>query len=92
MTEKGQSTMEVGIALIVVILFLLASLKIFLWLNNRMVWRQQEYERTRINAGSQWPEYVAFGSTNEVGPNGLTIGTNDWVVNESASPVLNLIN
>jgi hypothetical protein len=92
MTEKGQSTLELAAALIVVVLFLMASLKIFLWLNDRMVRRQVAYENTRIAAGSQWPEEVGLSSTGEVGPSGLTIGSQDWVIDESAYPALNIIN
>ena len=47
----GQASLEVTVALIGALLLLFGSLKIFLWLNDRLVRRQQAYESTRAAAG-----------------------------------------
>jgi hypothetical protein len=49
---KAQSSLEMVIALICVLILLLGSVKIFSWANNSMVLRQQEYDSTRVSAGS----------------------------------------
>ncbi|MCM8800167.1 MAG: hypothetical protein NC900_05530 [Candidatus Omnitrophica bacterium] len=44
---RGQVTLELTVALIVTILFLIGITKIFVWLNQTMVERQQAYQDTR---------------------------------------------
>ncbi|MBI4322870.1 MAG: hypothetical protein HY596_01195 [Candidatus Omnitrophica bacterium] len=41
------------VALIGALLLLFGSLKVFLWINERLVKRQVSYEDTRVAAGSQ---------------------------------------
>ena len=48
---QAQASLEVTVALIGALLLLFGSLKIFLWINDRLVRRQQAYESTRAAAG-----------------------------------------
>lgn len=41
------------VALIGALLLLFGSLKVFLWMNGRVIARQQSYEATRVAAGSK---------------------------------------
>lgn len=41
------------VALVGALLLLFGSLKVFLWINERLVERQVNYEKTRVSAGSQ---------------------------------------
>ncbi|MBU3934116.1 hypothetical protein KKD20_06880 [Patescibacteria group bacterium] len=50
--NKAQSTLEITVALIAVFILFLGSVKIFVWVNERMVLRQEAYEKTRVSAGS----------------------------------------
>ncbi len=43
------------VALMGALLLLLGSLKVFLWVNERLVQRQRSYEATRVSGGS-WTE------------------------------------
>ena len=47
--------MEMTVAMIGAILLLFGSLKLFLWLNERLVTRHQNYEATRVSGGP-WVE------------------------------------
>ena len=49
---KAQVSLELSIALISVLILLLGSLNVFVWVNQRLVWRQRDYEDTRVKAGS----------------------------------------
>ena len=53
--RKAQSTLEFTVALIAVVILLLGSVKIFVWMNERMVLRQEAYEDSRVPAGSDEP-------------------------------------
>jgi len=53
--NKGQASLEMTLALIGTVLLLFGSLKIFVWLNERLITRQQRYEATRVLAGSAEP-------------------------------------
>ncbi len=53
--KKGQSSLEMAIAFVAVFILLLGSARIFVWLNQRMVTRQEAYEQTRIAAASNQP-------------------------------------
>ncbi len=59
MEDQGQTSLEMTVALILVVILLVASVKIFLWLNEGIVSQQVSYENTRLQAGR---ESVAFGS------------------------------
>lgn len=48
---RAQATIEFGIALILVVLFLFLSANLFVWLNRNVVQRQVAYENTRVVAG-----------------------------------------
>ena len=50
--DKGQATLELTISLVFVMLFLVSSIKIFLWLNTSIVNRQVDYENSRVAAAS----------------------------------------
>lgn len=51
----GQVSLEIALSLICVFLLLGGSLAIFLWANNRFILRQEDYEKTRVEAGSNEP-------------------------------------
>ena len=52
---SGQSTLELTVAMIGALLFLFGSLKLFLWVNERLVQRHLAYEETRAEAGNNNP-------------------------------------
>jgi hypothetical protein len=49
--RKGQATVELSVALILVMLLLVASVKTFVWINEKIVRRSRAYEATRVSAG-----------------------------------------
>lgn len=55
-TQTAQATLEITLALISVLLLLLGSLKLFLWVNQRLVQRHQDYENSRVSAGTSFSE------------------------------------
>lgn len=56
----GQVTLEIAFALVCVFLLLLGSAKVFVWVNERLVLRQEDYEGSldygRVKAGSSSEE------------------------------------
>ena len=48
----GQASLEMTLALTCGLLLLFGSMKIFLWMSERLVNREQAYERTRVGAAS----------------------------------------
>lgn len=54
-TGKGQSSLELTVALIAAFILLLGTVKLFVWVNERMVLRQEDYEATRVAAASDNP-------------------------------------
>lgn len=50
--NRAQVSLEVTVAFICIMVLLFASVRIFVWMNQRMVQRQKDYEDTRIAAGS----------------------------------------
>jgi hypothetical protein len=50
--RSGQATLELTVALIFVMIFLVGAIRIFLWLNESIVNRQVDYEATRATAAS----------------------------------------
>ena len=84
---RGQSSLEMTAALILVLLLLVAAVRIFAWINRRIIWRQADYEATRIQAGSMPHEDVTFTEGN-VSPTDTILGGVE--VNESARPEINL--
>ena len=52
LSRRGQASLEMTLALIGALLLLFGSLKVFLWVNERMVSRQLSYEATRTAAGN----------------------------------------
>lgn len=55
--QKGQSTMETYLVIIVVILLLAGITKIWVWMNNKIVHRQLKYNESRVDAGTSKDEY-----------------------------------
>lgn len=63
--EKGQSTLEVALTVIVVVILIGGIIKIWFWANNQIVERQLRYNATRVAAGTavdtyklNWPVYA----------------------------------
>lgn len=80
--EDGQTTLELTAALIILMMFLVASARIFVWLNERIVYRQHQYETTRVAAGSApFTSYVDLANQEHV--RGLE-------PDESTNPALNI--
>jgi len=52
MRRDGQASLEMTLAMIGALLLLFGALKVFIWINRRIVLRQQRYEATRVVAGS----------------------------------------
>ena len=52
MWMRGQAALEMTAALIGVLLLLFGSLKVCLWLAERLIARQQSYEATRVGHGA----------------------------------------
>lgn len=71
--KSAQASLEIALSLICVFLLLLGALKIFLWVNSRLVMRQEDYEKSRVwNANipfvlmpdeSKFPKLDIFGNT-----------------------------
>jgi hypothetical protein len=62
--KKGQSTLEMALAFIVIVLLVGGIVKIWLWSNQQIVERQLRYNATRVQAGTGsdsyqtvWPVY-----------------------------------
>ena len=53
--RSGQSSLEMTLAMIGALLLLFGSIKVFTWLAQRIVARQQAYENSRVSAGSSAP-------------------------------------
>jgi hypothetical protein len=87
--RKGQTTIEVGVGMVVVMLLLFGSLKIFLWLNERMVRRQVAYENTRVAAGASWTQRYIYSNKNNASEDDLRF-QGEILVNDSAYPELNI--
>lgn len=51
--RAGQASLEITISMACALLLLLGSFKVVLWLNERLITRQQAYEKTRKAAGQQ---------------------------------------
>lgn len=50
--RRGQASLEMAVAMFGAILLLLGSIKIFVWMAQRLVARQQSYDSTRKAAAS----------------------------------------
>ena len=50
--NRAQAALETTLALICVIVLLFGALKIFFWLTERVVRRQEDFESGRVQAGS----------------------------------------
>jgi len=49
---KGQASIEFSLAFILALFFLVLTCRLFVALNGNMINRQQDYENTRVSAGS----------------------------------------
>lgn len=52
---KAQVSLEIALSLICVFILLFGSLNVFLWVNKKIVHRQQDYEASRQPAGDNEP-------------------------------------
>ncbi len=86
---RGQSSLEMTAAMIMVLLMLVAAVRIFTWLNRRIIYRQADYEATRIQAGSMPHEDVTFTEGNVSATDTILGGVE---INESARSEINLFN
>ncbi len=98
MGHSGQATLELTVALIVIMMLLVAAVRTFVWLNEGMVARQVSYENTRVAAGSTAPAYVDLNPVthlDNVGADSLVIrdtsGNPEVGFNEPLNADLNLV-
>ena len=49
---KAQSSLEIVVALIPVLIILFCVVNLFFWLNHRLAYRQHKYEESRIVSGT----------------------------------------
>jgi hypothetical protein len=94
--ETGQASLELTVVLIVFILFLIAGVRTFLWLNLGLVGRQVSYDGTRVAAASTAPATVAaLHDLSGVSAEDLEIqdtsGQHEVGFNEPLNPDLNLV-
>ncbi len=47
---KAQVTLELAFAIMAIVILLMGAIKLFIWFNQRFIFRQGFYERTRTNA------------------------------------------
>lgn len=88
--HKAQVALEAAIAISCVLILLLGALKIFLWINQRVVQRQEDYEATRISAGSVDPyTYKEDGGVSKE-PNLAVREEIDTLMDESKYPKLDI--
>jgi hypothetical protein len=80
-TSRGQSSLEMSAALILVLILLVGAVKLFLWLNASLVYRQSDYEKSRVAAGSTPLTGVSLTSQSD---------TKGVEVDESAYPKLDI--
>lgn len=59
--KRAQSTLEITVALVAVFIFLLGTVKIFVWVNEQMVLRQRDYENDPV-----YGRVAAGGASGEV--------------------------
>jgi len=57
LNNKGQSTLEVSLTLIITVVLLYSIVKIWFWSNNQIVKRQLEYNDSRVIAGTAVDTY-----------------------------------
>jgi len=55
---RGQVTIELTVALIILFTLVMGTFRFFLWVNKRMVLRQEAYDSSRIDAGSGTKEVL----------------------------------
>lgn len=63
--KSGQSTLEVALSFVLIVLLIGGIVKIWLWSNQQIVERQLRYNQTRVQAGTgsdtyqaAWPVYT----------------------------------
>lgn len=88
---KSQSTLELTVALIAVFILLLGAIRLFIWLNERMVLRQEAFEATRVPRDDVTviPGYYLYGGAWI--PPEYYIGEKYLDVDESALPPLDIL-
>ncbi|MFA5150508.1 MAG: hypothetical protein WC937_02700 [Candidatus Omnitrophota bacterium] len=54
--KQAQVSLELAASLVVVFVLLFGTLQVFLWMNKRLVQRQQDYEAKRVTAANSAAE------------------------------------
>ena len=70
---KAQSSLEIVVALIPVLVILFCVVNLFFWLNHRLAYRQHKYEESRIASGSTGAVFF-----DESGSSKMHVFTNDF--------------
>jgi hypothetical protein len=54
--KRSQVSLELAASLVVIFILIFGTLQVFLWLNKRLVQRQQDYEANRVAAANSASE------------------------------------
>ena len=54
--RRGQTSLEMSLAMAGALLLLLGCIKVFFWMNERLIMRQRSYEATRVQAAGTTPD------------------------------------
>jgi len=60
---RAQVSLELVMALTCVLILVLGTVRVFVWLNQRLVFRQEAYENSRAQASSSYGEYQVSDAT-----------------------------
>ena len=63
MKTHGQASLEMAVAMVGALLLLFGSIKIFMWIGESLISRQQRYDATRGEAASGQPDAAYEPST-----------------------------
>lgn len=55
--QRGQASLEMVLSLICVLVLLLGSVKVFIWANEHLLLRHQDYEKTRVKTADTEASY-----------------------------------
>lgn len=84
-------TLELAVALLVVMLLIVATVKIFVWLNEGIVRRQYRYEDTRIAAGGSESTVPGMGPLTNVTAEDLRFAGERTGAIDGAFETLNIV-
>ncbi|MCM8797122.1 MAG: hypothetical protein NC923_04505 [Candidatus Omnitrophica bacterium] len=81
--KKSQASLEMAVAVFLGLMLLAAILRVFIWVNARMVMLQQDYEKNRGLAGSAGPGSTAVPINEDAFPALDIMGNGTLYANQS---------